>query len=220
MDKYLTSSHNQTALDKALIHSRVQPWKAEKENPRDMLEKRPLRAKNGDKSLIGSLISDAEYHPNMEKRPLESLLASFPELTIKNVDLGLLQEIENIDHLWDVKEWERAFRQCAGNYRLKCGWPTSTLHDKLSKVTQQKSGICNLVLEQRPTPEQMAQLWELLKSWPEGTGYWKFPVPAEPGNKDPRAAKKAYVSGQNLWASNPYGDLRRALLTYLLEQTK
>ena len=221
MRKHITDNPNQVALDKALHHSRVQPWKTEKENPRNTMEKRSLRDENGGKSLIGSLISDEEYRPEMKNRSVKSLLGMFPDLSISKVNPDLLQEIEDIDHLWEVKDWERAFAQYARYYSLKCGWSGSTLHEKLLQIVnpEAKSGICSLVLKQRPEPQQKQEFWKLLQAWPEGTGYWMYPVPAAPGSKDRAAAAKAYESAQDLWADNPYGNLRKALLKFLLEES-
>lgn len=56
----------------------------------------------------------------------------------------------------------------------------------------------------------------LMAQWPEHSGHVMFPVKAADYG-DPEAA---YLDCKDLWGSHPYGDNRRRLLAWMIEQTK
>lgn len=96
----------------------------------------------------------------------------------------------------------------------------SILHEALLKVKDdpdQRLGICTNV-DNHIHPNDSLAVDQLLKrlfvKWPKFSGDVVYPVPSPSAGESP---KRAFEMSR--WVG-PYGDLRRELLDFLIEQTK
>ena len=99
------------------------------------------------------------------------------------------------------------------------------LHEALQKVKPEGPGICAQVddhiyhLHYTVKDEVRHELYKLLGKWPEGTGSMAYPVPSPTFGLDRIDAYMVHSSSGTLWIGS-YGESRKRLLAYLLEQTK
>lgn len=91
------------------------------------------------------------------------------------------------------------------------------------------SGICSNLDWSILSDEDKSQcdlardlLDDLLRVWPEGTGHHGYPVPGDAGDLSRDTAMEAYYnSDQCNWDPETwYGQMRRKLLVWLIEQTE
>ena len=99
------------------------------------------------------------------------------------------------------------------------------LHEALQKVKPEGPGICAQVddhiyhLPYTVKDEVRLELYKLLGGWSEGTGSRAYPVPSPDPGLDRIDAYMVHRSSETLWVG-PYGESRKRLLKFLLEQTK
>ena len=99
------------------------------------------------------------------------------------------------------------------------------LHEALLKVIPEGPGICPQVddhiyhLHYTVKDEVRLELYKLLGGWPEGTGSRAYPVPSPTFGLDRIDAYMVHGNAGTLWVG-PYGESRKRLLAFLLEQTK
>lgn len=87
-------------------------------------------------------------------------------------------------------------------------------------------GICHnlrwqMLWEEDYTQRDLARdmLNDLMRDWPEGTGSHIYPVPGSPDDLSLDAARAALVSLHQWTLTSWYGQQRRKLLAWLIEQT-
>ena len=103
------------------------------------------------------------------------------------------------------------------------------LHKALLKVEHTGPGICEQVSQAldhigyEDRKRAWVKLTDLFTEWPEGTGSPTYPVPSPDPGLDPGLdrvdAFTEHVGEGTLWVG-PYGESRKRLLAFLLEQTK
>lgn len=112
--------------------------------------------------------------------------------------------------------------------------PKEMLHTVLLDLNQRVEandyiyyrGICfnlcwEMLSDENFTQRDLARdmLNDLMRDWPEGTGSHSYPVPGSPDDLSVESARVA-MGSMHLWvASSWYGQQRRKLLAWLLEQT-
>ena len=101
------------------------------------------------------------------------------------------------------------------------------LHKALLSVKHKGHGICSQVDDYSKTNDlgykELVELYDTLRElfllWPEGTGSPTYPVPSPDPGLDRVDAFTVCNGAGTLWVG-PYGESRKRLLAYLLEQTK
>ena len=99
------------------------------------------------------------------------------------------------------------------------------LHEAHQKVKPEGPGICAQVddhiyhLHYTVKDEVRPELYKLFTLWPEGTGSRAYPVPSPTFGLDRVDAYMVHSYSGTLWVGS-YGESRKRLLAFLLEQTK
>ncbi len=76
------------------------------------------RGTEGRKCAVGILIPDEIYHPYMEEKSIEYVMAANPETKKWECDMCLLSELMTIHDSYPVNRWEQEFRSVANAYNL------------------------------------------------------------------------------------------------------
>ena len=104
--------NNQEAFDIMVQHLRKQGRKSVSPNdPNDCA----YRGADGLKCAIGALLSDNEYKAEFEGNSVNCLLDYG---LLRDLDIGLLMDMQNIHDFAPVHRWEARFQDVAEDYEL------------------------------------------------------------------------------------------------------